>query len=349
MATKKSVRETPRRYNERLEIIDDILFKFNHISRENLLRKLNGHLQSPITNDSLSNDIKDLKIEIEKINIKKGTNYELIHKRHVGYYYSDEKFKIFNNTVTGDEKNLLLLASSLFNIFQGTELHEQFENIVSRLIEESITSDKFTNKHNKEFLQIENPIKPSSRKWIPQLLRAISEEWCMEMMYQNNDGVLKKKHICPYVIKQYNNKWYMVAYDHTSSHERKTNVFSLDNIKSIEHSNKSYFKDANFNAEDYFKYSIGIWHEHEEKPLKVVLEFNDKRQFRSIENNPLHISQQISLNKKEDKLIVTLEVFDSPELYSMIYRFGPSVKVLEPKLVVDKVVGNAGKIIDLYK
>lgn len=348
MATKKSIRDTPRRYNERLEIIDDLLFKFDHISRENLLRKLNSHLQSPITNDSLSNDIKDLKIEIENINIKQGTDYELIHKRHVGYYYSDEKFKIFKNAVTGDEQNLLLLAGSLFNIFQGTELHEQFENIVNRLIDESITGDKFNNKNNKEFIQIENPIKPSSRKWIPQLLRAIREEWSLEIMYQNNEGVLKKKQLCPYVIKQYNNKWYMVAYDHSSSRELKTNVFSLDNIKSIDHSNKPYFKDANFNAEDYFKYSIGIWQEHEEKPLKVVLEFNDKRQFRSIENNPLHLSQKATLNKKQDKLIVTLEVFDSPELHSMIYRFGSSVRVLKPKALVEKVKEMAGKVIDLY-
>ena len=71
MATKKSIRETPKRYNERLEIIDDLLYRYEYLSRENLLRKLNSHLQSQITNDSLSNDIRDLKKEIEKINLKK--------------------------------------------------------------------------------------------------------------------------------------------------------------------------------------------------------------------------------------------------------------------------------------
>jgi predicted DNA-binding transcriptional regulator YafY len=349
MATKKAVRETPKRFNERLEIIDDLLYKYDYISRENLLRKLNSHLKSPITNDSLSNDIRDIKNEIEKVNLKKGSNVKLINNRNTGYFYSDHTFRLFRENVNKDDQTLLLLAASLFNIFQGTELHEKFENIVNRLIEESITTDKFINKKNKDFIQLESTIKPSSRKWIPQLLRAIGEEWCMEIMYQNNEGLLKKKHVCPYVIKQYNNKWYMVAYDHSSSRERKTNVFSLDNIKSIDHSNKVYFKDPNFNPQDYFKYSIGIWHEHDKKPITVVLEFNDKRQFLSIENNPLHITQQAFLNKKQDRLIVTLEVYESQELYSMIYKFGATVKVLEPTLLVEKVRANAEGVLNLYK
>ena len=349
MATKKSIRETPKRYNERLEIIDDLLYRYEYLSRENLLRKLNSHLQSPITNDSLSNDIRDLKIEIDNINRKKGTNFELINNRTTGYYYSDNSFRIFRDTVNKDEQNLLMLAGSLFNIFQGTELHEQFENIVNRLIDESITADKFVNKKNKEFIQIENPIKPSSRKWIPQLLRSISEEWCMEIVYQNNDGVVKNKHLCPYIIKQYNNKWYIVAYDYTSSHEQKTNVFSLDNIQSIDHSNKPYFKDPEFNTEDYFKYSIGIWHEHDKKPITVILEFNNPFQFSSIEKNPLHLSQEVEYSKNKKKMKLTLKLFESPELYMLIYRFGNSVKVVKPKEVADKVKEMAEKVLNLYK
>jgi len=349
MATKKTIRETPKRYNERLEIIDDLLYRNEYLSRENLLRKLNNHLKDQIGNDTLSNDIRDLKKEIDKINLKKRTNFKLINNRTTGYYYSEKGFRVFRDTVNKDEQNLLMLAGSLFNIFQGTELHEQFESIVNRLIDESITADKFVNKKNKDFIQIEQPIKASSRKWIPQLLRAISEEWCMEVLYQNNNGEVKKKHLCPYVIKQHNNKWYMVAYDHTSSHERKTNVFSLDNIQSIDHSNKTYFKDPNFSTEDYFKYSIGIWHEHEKKPITVILEFNNPYQFSSIEKNPLHLSQEVEYNKNKKKMKVTFNIFESPELYMLIYRFGDSVKVMKPKEVAEKVKGMAEKVLNIYK
>jgi predicted DNA-binding transcriptional regulator YafY len=46
---------------------------------------------------------------------------------------------------------------------------------------------------------------------------------------------------------------------------------------------------------------------------------------------------------------VTFKIFESPELYMLIYRFGDSVKVVKPKEVAEKVKGMAESVLKLYK
>jgi predicted DNA-binding transcriptional regulator YafY len=203
----------------------------------------------------------------------------------------------------------------------------------------------------------------TSQWHIPSLHRSENTDKCLNdeniilwiaqnPIYTNNKKQTKKKHLCPYVLKQYNNKWHMVAFDLSSSHDKKINVFLLDNISSIEWSNKPYFIDERFNPEDYFRYSIGIWHDHEIPPIKVKLEFSNEgyaNLFDSIQNNPIHHLQKCTFNKPGNKMIVELEVYESSELYSIIRRFGSSVKVLVPQSVADKVKEDSVKVMNLYK
>ena len=184
---------------------------------------------------------------------------------------------------------------------------------------------------------------------MPQILDAILQRQCLEVLYTNAKKITQTKHLSPYVIKQYNNKWHMVAYDHTSSRPEKTNVFLLDSINSLDHSNKDYHVDESFNAEDYFKYSIGIWQVHNAKPIKVAMEISDSDLFDGIINNPIHHSQTSTLDKTKKKLKINIEVYETPELMSLINSYGSSVKVLEPRSLVDKVKENARGVIDLYK
>jgi hypothetical protein len=319
------------------------------IPKEVLFKKVNQTLKTKIGKERFNQDIGELRNELDSYSRTNGIEVFLINKRNIGYYYSIEVFKLYNKNIDEEDKNLLLYAKNLFDIFSGTSLHQKFNTVVKRLIDQSITIEKKNEDLPKKIVQIDKSIHLKSKEWLPQILDAILHKQCLEVFYTNAKKITKKKHICPYVLKQYNNKWHMVAYDHTSSRPEKTNVFLLDSIKSIEESNKDYHVDESFNAEDYFKYSIGIWQVHNAKPIKVVMEISDSDLFDGIINNPIHHSQTYQLNKTKDKLTLKIEVYETPELMSLINSFGSSVKVLEPKSFVDKVKENAKKLILLYK
>jgi hypothetical protein len=343
----KNITGTSGAAQERLVVMDEILCgAISPILPDNFLRKINTKLKASIGKDNFNKDIKALRSKLQDYATKNNIKVFLLNERNYGYSYSIPGFKLFEHIDEAD-KNLLLYATSLFDVFRGTSLHQQFHGVVKRLIDHSITTE--IDNFPKNIVQLSNNTQVNGKKWLPEILEAILKKDCIEVHYTNTKKVSTKKQLCPYVVKLYNNRWYMIAYDHTSSRIQKTNVFSLANINSIECSTKAYVLDNHFNAADYFNYSLGIWHEHEQDPIMVKLVFSDKNVFNSIINNPLHHSQKYLLSDSNDTLHVTIEVYDSPELYSLIYSYGAHVKVLAPQSAVDKVRDNMANALALYK
>jgi len=345
MATKRNIRTKAKLFNERLELIDELLYRFGHIqSRSELRSKVNARLSEKVSAECIDKDIAELKDELINYNLQHDTNIQLKFFRNIGYKYSESGFRLYKNSLSDDDKNLLLLANSLFNVFNGTPLQEKFSEVVRKIMSESLTGFSKKDIISNNFIQVDSSVSLESTKWIPQLLEAILEKKCLDIIYKD-----RKRAICPYVVKQYKNKWYMVAWDYSSSHKSKTNLYAITNIEAIiGESAKKYFVDPDFIPEEYFKYSLGIWHHHEESPVRVTLEFLDSAIFNSIISNPLHHSQVHLLNSSKDRLTVTFEVFDCPELYSLILSFGPYVKVLEPFMVAEKIKESALKTQLLY-
>jgi len=343
----KNITGTSGAAEERLIVMDEILCGANSpINPENFLRMINAKLKAPIGKDNFNKDIKALRSKLKDYSEKNNIKVHLLNERNYGYSYSIRGFKLFEHIDEAD-KNLLLYATSLFDVFRGTTLHQQFYGVVKRLIDQSITTE--IDSFPKNIVQLSNNTQVNGKKWLPDILEAILQKNCLEVHYTNTKEVSTKKQLCPYVVKLYNNRWYMIAYDHTSSRTQKTNVFSLANINSIECSTKDYVQDNHFNAVDYFNYSLGIWHEHDQDPIIVHLVFSDKNVFNSIINNPLHHSQKHLLSDSNDTLNVTITVYDCPELYSLIYSYGAHVKVLAPQSAVDKVRDNMANALALYK
>ena len=138
----------------------------------------------------------------------------------------------------------------------------------------------------------------------------------------------------------------MVGFDYDCDRPHKTNVFALDRIIDMDISVSPYFFDESFNAEDFFKYSIGVWHWYDSTPITVELEFTNYSD--AILSSPIHSSQKVLVNTDERKLIITLEVYDSPELISLINSYGSNVKVISPESLKDKIKKDAQRVLDMY-
>jgi len=229
MATKRNIRPKAKLFNERLELIDELIFRLGHIqSRIELHKKVNAKLKETVTIECIDNDIADLKDELITFNKKNNTCVELKFNRNTGYSYSEKGFRLYKNSVSDADKNLLLLANSLFNVFNGTPLQGKFSDVVKKVMAESLTGDSNLGVLPKDIVQVDNRMALKSTQWIPRLLEAIFEKECIEILYKK-----KTRDICPYVIKQSGSKWYMVAWDYSSTHINKTNIYALDNIQEI--------------------------------------------------------------------------------------------------------------------
>ena len=281
--------------NDRIRLIDELLVKNVHIdTRENFLRMMNRRLESPISQSLLDKDLKDLKDLLFLKNSDEESEVTLKYTHDRGYEYSEPGYSYFSNSVNEGDKNLLMLASSLFNVFKGSPLQEKFSTVVNKVLSESLTGGPVHDLATSEFVQMEATHSTGSTQWIPKILEAIYDKTTLEITYQGFGKEKSVKNICPYVLKQFHGRWYMVAYDHNCKRKSKTNIFDLYCIKQIGVSGYEYFVDPDFSPADYFRYSLGIFHLHHQEPIQVILEFS--KHIEIVESIPLHHSQKSVLS-----------------------------------------------------
>ena len=128
--------------------------------------------------------------------------------------------------------------------------------------------------------------------------------------------------------------------------DKQVKTFALDRITDLEISNKRFQIPANFNVNEYFKYSFGIISPNEMKPEEVILSF-DPIQGKYIKSLPLHESQLI-LTDNEEELIVKLNIFLSHDFLMELLSFGDSVKVIKPESLISELKTTVKNVLRLY-
>ena len=151
------------------------------------------------------------------------------------------------------------------------------------------------------------------------------------MLFRSNK---ENKLISPYVLKQVDQHWYLIGFDHLKTSQTKN--YALDKILSVKVSKEPYFVDNSFDASQFFKYSFGIYHNYKVKPQKIKLAFKEPY-INHIMNYPLSSYQTHTLSKNGKTLTVNLEFYESYEIVSEILKYGASVKVLAPVSLAKKV------------
>lgn len=304
---------------------------------------------TPISKSQLDKDIRVIRNMLKVYNEINNTTIELdCNASNHTYYYSEHEFSLFKNIVTDEEKELLIWANNLFKIFKWEPLEKKFSTTVNKVLAESLSGGTVEGLSESNIIQLETGFGGAGNQWIPKLLKAIIEKECLEMQYKGLGKEEKKKRICPYVLKQFRGRWFMVAYDHDCTRPEKTNVFSLDGIINLDvcATKWKYIVDDNFNAANYFSYSLGIWHSHDKEPIEVKLEFSSHIEM--IQLNPLHHSQKATISKDGKKLNIEIKVYNTPELESMIMSFGTAVKVKSPDTLAKTIAESAERVNKTY-
>ena len=183
-------------------------------------------------------------------------------------------------------------------------------------------------------------------EYIEPILNAILERNPIEIEYQKVGQEIETKVISPYVLKQVDQHWYMIGFDHLKTSLTKN--YSLDKILSIKVSKEPYHYDESFDASKFFKYSFGIYHNYKSKPQKIKLAFKEPY-INQIINYPLSPYQTHSLSKDGKTLNVFIELYESYEIISEILKYGASVKVMAPRSLIKKINNIALAVVNLYK
>lgn len=265
----------------------------------------------------------------------------IIVKDRKYYTYEDPDFSITKLPLS--EKDLTELSSALdiirhystFNSLSGQE------DIITRM------QDKVQSQGNNSqvvFIETNNRLK--GIELLGVLYDHIVKKTPLSINYRSfsarNNSV---QHISPYILKEFNNRWFVLGYSHFTKGIR---ILALDRIIGIEEDKENpYIENSFFNPQTYFEDIVGVTRNVKDEPQEVKLNI-DPETAPYIETKPLHCSQQITNRFEDGSIQIALNIILNLELERLILGFGSHIEVISPQLLRDKIARHFLKANRIY-
>lgn len=159
------------------------------------------------------------------------------------------------------------------------------------------------------------------------LLSAILAKQPLEIKYQPYKGDLLTYRSHPYYLKQYNDRWFLVA--KVESQERLT-ILPLDRIESVSVLNIPYICSP-IDMETYFDDIIGITKDERKDVEDVMIRISHSR-YPYLRTKPLHYTQrEIHALRNEEGCVICIRVRINKELEAAVLQLGSDAEVLQPE------------------
>jgi predicted DNA-binding transcriptional regulator YafY len=165
------------------------------------------------------------------------------------------------------------------------------------------------------------------------LLHAIKNRLQIKFTYQKFwEEELSQRLVEPYALKEFKNRWYIMAKD---SKDNNIKSFALDRLTNLEITNQTYQYPDNYSIEQSYRYCFGIISPNDEEPQDIILSF-DPFQGKYIKTLPLHDTQQV-LADNAVEMKIKLKLCLTHDLVMELLSFGDNMKVIEPKSLADQI------------
>jgi len=136
----------------------------------------------------------------------------------------------------------------------------------------------------------------------------------------------------PYALKEFKNRWYLVAKD---LKDNAIKIFGLDRLADLQITKTVFTIPENFSVEEKFRYCYGIISPENELTEEIILSF-DPIQGKYVKTLPLHASQEVIL-ENDDELQIKLKLFITHDLVMELLSYGDTVKVMAPEKLADQI------------
>ena len=254
----------------------------------------------------------------------RGFNAPIANDRKEGYFYTRSDFSIFKAEIKKDDIDVLKSSLTDLKGISGKEGFEDLESAITRIEE---TYDIRRSQNTKPIVHFERSTNIEGQRHVATIKKHITDKQPLQIRYKPFDAKASVRYICPYLLKEYNNRWFLIGYEFDT--DWGMTVLALDRIKSMGDSLRDFYMHPDFDPDTYHKDIIGVTLPHGIKKQKITFKAYGKTRH-YIHTKPLHHSQKLIKMKKKYGLF-SIKVIPNPELESKILGYGEMVEVVEPK------------------
>lgn len=186
--------------------------------------------------------------------------------------------------------------------------------------------------------------RPQGTENLYGLLHAIKNQLQIKFTYQKFwEDELTKRNVEPYALKEFRNRWYVLAND---LKDNKVKSFALDRLSDLDITKKRFQFPDDFNVNRHYKYCFGIISPNGHKPEEIELSF-DPFQGKYIKTLPLHESQQILIDN-EKELRIKLTLFITHDFFMELLSYGENLRVIKPECLINDLKSTFKNVLKLY-
>lgn len=175
---------------------------------------------------------------------------------------------------------------------------------------------------------------PHGTEYIQTVIEAMQQSKELEISYKSfyveHDEVY---HLQPYAMKVYNQRWYVMGY---IKEKKEIRHIALDRTNEMCIGHETFKLPADFNAEEYYTNTIGIFVNNNLKPYNVIVRAYGI-QVEYIRSLPLHFSQKEIETRKGEYSDFQYSLCLTPELTTHLLAMGENVEVLEPQELREEI------------
>jgi len=255
---------------------------------------------------------------------------EIEHDMTDGYCYVDPNFEAFKTVISKTDKDRLKEALNILRQLSGESQFKDLESIVIRMQESFNIHRK---RKDKSVIQFEHSTNIEGQKWVTKLKDQIIAKGTLWIDYKPFGLESYKRLISPYLLKEYNNRWFLIGFDHDN--KLITNL-GLDRIQEFNKSITDYYKDPDFDPSYYSSDIVGVSIPQGAKKIKLKIKAHGRQKY-YLDTKPIHRSQKMIKDTKNYALF-QLELIPNFELESRILSNIDSLEVMSPKSFKNRLI-----------
>lgn len=258
------------------------------------------------------------------------------------YHYVDPNFSIEHVRATPRQVDAILQAFLLIKQLTQNNQLANIQEAVS-LLEKKLTSSTDKKLLTKPIIYFEESTNYPSHHWIDDFYDLCYHKGTCRISYQPFNDVGHNFVYSPYYLKEYNNRWYIIAYCHEI---KMVYNLGLDRIKSITPSFEPY--DESHYIDHFALYNEIIGVSRDAKTRENILIKVSALSARYLDTKPLHHSQQKCATEVDGSVLFSFKVIPNYEFYYKVLAFGPNMEIIEPLNVRNQIAELINKMKVFY-
>lgn len=279
---------------------------------------------------------KTIQRDIDHLRNQKGLPLEYDEVKH-GYYFTRPVSEIAPLQLSRGELVALFVAQKALEPLRGTRL----QRLVAESVGKIAAACPETVSIRWEDIDAAYSVKATGVlaadvSLFLQLMDAVMNRREVTFDYQKLKGTgCELRRVSPYHVGQLQNGWYLIGYDHVRSDYR---TFALQRLSGLKVNRARFQRDPGFNMRDYLSSGFGVWgYSADSKRYDVRIRFTGWAA-RVVAERQWHISQSVTLLKKDGSEIEFCAVLAGlEEITRWVISHGRHAKVIGPEELKLKV------------